>query len=94
MMTAADTIAQEDSHNRPWIVEFHEFRCKDDRQREAIEGLDRGVLNEILRIWLQLRTPGAAFDPHGASPNLISFRARSEARRFVSSFGGRLIAKS
>jgi hypothetical protein len=90
-MAAADTIAQEHRQNLPWIVEFHEFRYRDDSQREAIESLDRGVLSEILKIWLTVLTPGAAFDLNGASPNLIFFRARSQARKFVATFGGRLI---
>jgi hypothetical protein len=93
-MTAADTIAQEDSHDLPWIVQFDDFRYRNDVQREAIERLDRRVLNEVLKIWLKVITPGADFDLDGASPNLIRFPVRSMARRFVATFGGRLTGRS
>jgi hypothetical protein len=93
-MAVADTIAQEDSHSRPWIVEFHDFRYRDDRQREILQSLDRGVLAAVMKIWLKVVTPGAAFDPCGATPNLIRFPVRSMARHFVATFGGRLIGRS
>jgi hypothetical protein len=92
-MTAAHPTTAEDRQNRPWIVQFDDFRYRDDRQRDAIEGLDRGVLNEVLKIWLKVITPGACFDLNGASPNLIFFRARSHARHFVATFGGRLLGR-
>lgn len=93
-MTAAHATTVEARPNLAWVVRFDDFRCRDDRQREAISGLDRGVLDEVLGIWLTVVTPGAAFDLEGASPNLIFFRARSQARKFVTTFGGKLIGRS
>jgi hypothetical protein len=92
-MTEAHATPAEDRQNLRWVVQFEDFRYRNDRQRKAIESLDRGVLNRILTIWLKVITPGAAFDPDATSPNLIRFPVRSFARRFVSTFGGRLIGR-
>ena len=89
-MTHEDPITP--NHGR-WIVEFTDFRIRNDQQRRAIESLGRPVLDEVLKIWLKVVTPGAyVVEPHSATPWTIIFPNRAASRSFRSCFGGRLLA--
>lgn len=77
----------------PWIVEFTDFRIRDDKQRKAIESLSRPLLDEVLKIWLRVVTPGAHIVERPGTPiRTIVFLTRAAGRRFCSCFGGRMLA--
>ena len=47
-MTEAHATTEEDRQNLRWVVQFEDFRYRDDRQKEILQSLDRGVLAQIL----------------------------------------------
>jgi hypothetical protein len=68
------------THGR-WIVEFTDFRIRNDKQRRAIESFSRPLLDEVLKIWLKVVTPGAhTVEPHSATPWTIIFPNALEER--------------
>src|SRR5580700_5623065 len=91
-MTEADTSARHDVEGPRWLVQFDGIRMRTERQRDAIANLDPDLLRRVLEIWLKVLTPDASLERQSAPHNLISFRVRSDARRFIASFGGRLLA--
>jgi len=75
-----------------WTVQLVEFRCKDEHQRRAVDGL--GIMaHEVVRIWLQVVTPGAIVHEPPATPvRTAVFLSRAAARRFITTFGGKLLS--
>ena len=92
MTHEAHISPKNDPDGRRWTVELREVRTRTPAQEQAISGLDPYVLDRILEIWLRLITPGASFEPQSGMPRRISFRVRSDARRFVSCYGGHLLS--
>jgi hypothetical protein len=47
---------------------------------------------EVIRLWLNLSTPGASvLEPQGTPIKYLAFPSRSGARRFMKLWGGKLI---
>jgi hypothetical protein len=92
MTDQAEISPKNGSNSRRWTVELRGVRTRTPEQEKAISGLDPDLLGRILEIWLRLITPDASFEREAEMPRIISFRVRSDARRFVSCFGGRLLA--
>jgi hypothetical protein len=82
--------AQHSSGRHSWIVDFS-FRCKDERQRRAIDSL--GLLaHDVIRLWVQTVIPGAiVIEPPGKPVRTAAFLSRAAARRFIAAFGGKLL---
>ena len=79
------------NHGR-WIVEFSDFRVRDDRQRRAIESLDRPLLDRVLEIWVTVVTPEARIVERPGTPvRTVQCVRRSDARKFVATWGGRVV---
>jgi hypothetical protein len=77
-----------------WIVDFEEFRVRNEVQRRAIDELQEMAF-EVVQIWLKVLTPDAVVvKSTDQSARHISFHHRSEMRRFIQSFGGRQIRHS
>jgi hypothetical protein len=72
-----------------WIVEFTEFRVRDEHQRRVIEELGQ-MAHAVVRVWLHVATPTAIVHGTSGKPiRRVSFMSRSQMRRFVGVFGGR-----
>ena len=74
-----------------WIVEFTEFRVVDEAQRQAIDSLDRSMLDRVVDLFLQVVTPGAYMVQRTAPGATIVFPSRRAGRRFIAAFGGRWV---
>jgi hypothetical protein len=81
-----------DLSNHRWIVEFS-FRFADDHQRSVVKEL--GIqAHHAVRLWIDVLTPGACvMEPVGTPIKYVAFLSRSAARRFVKSWGGKLVAQ-
>ena len=76
-----------------WIVELNQVRCKDERQARAIEQVGTFWLNQVIWAWLDAITPDASVaEPRGMPVRTINFCRRSDARKFVAAWGGRIVA--
>jgi hypothetical protein len=83
------TLANAGPAENKWIVEFSEFRVRNEDQRRAIESLDRRTLFGVLKIWLESITPGArVVEQRGMSTLTISFPTRAASRHFTA-WGGK-----
>jgi len=76
---------------RPWTVDFA-FRCKDEHQRRLIDSLGL-VAHEVVRVWLDVITPGAVVrDPPGNPIGHVLCPSREAARRLCRTFGGHIVS--
>lgn len=76
-----------------WLVRFG-FRIKSHAQANAVNSL--GELSwDVVRLWFNVLLPDAhVFQPTGTPIETISFRTRLAARRFIRTWGGRMVATS
>jgi len=90
-MKNSSAIPNDGVPERPWIVDFAEFRTRTEAQRRVIDELQETAI-EVLMVWLQEVTPGAVvIESKDQSLRRIAFRRRSEMRRFMRTFGGRQV---
>ena len=87
------------SHSDPvgnkWIVEFNEFRIRDEHQRRVIASLDHRTLLDVLKIWLETVMPSAYIsEQQGMAALTMNFATRAASRYFVTCFGGKSRPKS
>jgi hypothetical protein len=87
--TMSNIVAKHSPKRHRWIVEFA-FRVRDDRQSRALTAC--GLLtHEVVRLWVQIVTPGAVVhEPPGTPVKTVLFASRASARRFASTFGGKI----
>jgi hypothetical protein len=91
-MNKALITPQHDAASHRWHVRFDDFRCRDDRQREATAEVG-ALAFDVLRLWLKVITPNAqVLEPQGSSVRHILFSRRSDMRRFTQVWGGRAAA--
>ena len=77
-----------------WIVDFAEFRTRNEVQRRVVEELGLMAF-EVVKIWLKvLTTDAVVIESTEQSVRRISFHRRSEMRRFMQLFGGRQLRPS
>jgi hypothetical protein len=78
-----------------WTVEFIDFRVQNEHQRRVIESLERRALLDVVKIWLNVITPGAKIIEQGGTAIwTIVFPTRSQARHFRTCFDGKPISAS
>jgi hypothetical protein len=95
MSNETPNIPRHDLESLRWCVKFAEFRCRDEHQVRAIEEVGIFLAHKILRAWLAAVTPDAhVIEAHGTPVQNVHFRRRSDARRFISCWGGRIDAVS
>jgi hypothetical protein len=93
-MNNSSVSPKNDPASHKWIVDFTDFRTRDEAQRGVISEL-REMAFEVVKVWLQVVTPGAVIvGPSEQSVRLISFCCRSHMRRFLRTFGGRQVRQS
>lgn len=81
--------------HHPWTVEFTELRVANERQKAVAETISRRTLIQVLKLWVEVITPGASLvEQDGGDRCSIHFETRSQARKFIGCFGGKLLAKS
>jgi hypothetical protein len=81
------------TNRHPWIVEFVEPRSKNQQQANALQKIDFSVLHELIRIYLNVVLPDAEIAEPIATPiRTIRCVRRSDARKFIRTWGGRIIA--
>ena len=73
-----------------WIVRFA-FGFKNQAQADAVHSL-RQLAQDVVRLWLEVLVPDAnAFEQPGVPIETIGFPTRALARRFITTWGGRLL---
>lgn len=82
-----------DGHH-PWTVEFTKLRVANERQQQVANTISWKALVGVLRLWIEAITPSASLvvQDDGARCSIF-FETRSQARRFVASFGGKLLPR-
>ena len=82
-----------DPTDHRWLVRF-DSRIKSEAQADAVNSL--GELSwDVVRLWFNVLLPDAhVFQPTGTPIETISFRTRLAARRFIRTWGGRMVATS
>ena len=85
-----NSVSNDDSDDRRWMVEFA-FRFNDACQRSVVEEL--GMLaHDVVRLWVDVITPGACvLEPARTPIRYVRFPTRSAARKFVRTWGGKLV---
>jgi hypothetical protein len=80
---------QPESHR--WVAQFTS-RLKPDREPA---GLEPEMVAQVVRLWLKVIIPEArVLEQEGAPIQRISFVRRRDLRRFVSNWGGQMVAPS
>ncbi len=90
-MIEAIIFPKHEPNGHLWLVEFTEYKAQNDRQRQIIDELGRDMMDRVLKIFLQVVTPGAYIEPGEAPQKMIVFPNRRFARHFVATFGGRWV---
>jgi hypothetical protein len=78
------------SEHPRWTVQFS-FRCKDEHQHRIVSSL--GLLaSDVVRTYLSVLIPDAeVLEPPGTPVRTAAFPSRASARKFISTFGGKLV---
>jgi hypothetical protein len=76
-----------------WVVEFSEYGSRTEAQRQLLDTTNPQILHGILELWLKVVTPDARFvEPGGSLTKTIKFCRRSDQRRFIATWGGKIAA--
>ena len=90
-MSALSVSATHQADQPRWIVEFTQFKVKDEHQHQVIDRLGCRVMDQVLEVFLQAVTPGAYLVEQTATGKTIAFPCRRAGRRFIGTFGGRWV---
>jgi hypothetical protein len=81
--------------NRTWVVEFSEPRCDDQRQAAALKQVGTTLLHQVIRKFVVAVMPDAeVVDANGTPVRTVRCVRRSDARKFVAAWGGRILART
>jgi hypothetical protein len=76
-----------------WIVRLA-FRFKNQAQAETVQSLGK-LAWDVVRLWCDVRIPDArVFEPQGTPIESIGFPTRASARRFIATWGGRIVTSA
>ena len=76
-----------------WVVEFVEPRLKNQQQADALRKIKSSVLHHLIRVYVNAVLPDSEIaEPIGTPVRTIRCIRRSDARKFVRTWGGRIVA--
>jgi hypothetical protein len=79
-------------NQHPWIVEFNEPRCENQQQADALQKIGVGCLHRLIRAFIAAVLPDAeVLDAEDRLVRTVLCVRRSDARKFVATWGGRIV---